>query len=213
MKNAKRFGVIIGLVIAIAVLSLPIGARADYTYSETDRDDTIYFGYCDSCRRGSPGLLICRMTDGSTLRTVRSMDRGTLTIQGLGGDDLIIAVHRATRADRNFGDFNNLTYSSIRMEGGNGNDCLIGTIGNQILYGGANDDYLQGYPGDDELHGGSGNDFLLGDQATTPCGAMVMTIFSWGQAMITSMAALAGCISIGIDIKKLVIIIHYFVQV
>jgi len=164
MKNAKRFGVIIGLVIAIVVLSLPIGARADYTYSGTDRDDTIYFGYCDSCRSGSPGLLICRVTDGSTLRTVRAMDRGTLTIQGLGGDDIIIAVHRATRADCDFGNFDNLTYSSIRMEGGNGNDCLIGTTGNQILYGGANDDYLQGYPGDDDLHGGSGNDFLLGDQ-------------------------------------------------
>jgi hypothetical protein len=164
MKNTKRFGVIIGLVIAIVVLSFPIGARADYTYSGTDRDDTIYFGYCDSCLGGSSGLLICRVTDGITHETIRPMDSGTLTIQGLGGDDIIIAVHCATKDDHYFGYFDNLTYSTIRMEGGSGYDCLIGTTGNQTLYGGANDDYLQGYSGDDELHGGSGSDFLLGDQ-------------------------------------------------
>jgi len=164
MKNAKRFGVIIGLVIAIVVLSFPIGARADYTYSGTDRDDTIYFGYCDTCYNGGPGLLICRETGGTTSQQSVAMDNGILVIRGGYGDDYIKAVHDGDKEGCHFGNFDHLTYSSIRMEGGNGNDCLIGTIGNQTLYGGANDDYLQGYPGDDELHGGSGNDFLLGDQ-------------------------------------------------
>nr|QNO54192.1 hypothetical protein HDCMKPKE_00001 [Methanosarcinales archaeon ANME-1 ERB7] len=135
------------------------------SYSGTDRDDTIYFGYCDSCNGGSPGLLICRATDGSEYYyTIREMDGGILTIRGLDGDDIIKAVHCKTMADRKFGDFNNLTYSSIHIEGGDGNDCLFGSSGNQSLYGGSGDDYLTGYSGDDHLIGGSGNDFLCGSQ-------------------------------------------------
>nr|CBH36736.1 hypothetical secreted protein containing hemolysin-type calcium-binding repeats [uncultured archaeon] len=164
MKNATRFSVIIGLVIAIVVLSLPIGARADYTYLGTNRDDTIYFGYCDTCYNGGPGLLICRETGGTTSQQSVAMDNGVLVIRGRYGDDYIKAVHDGDKGGCRFGNFDHLTYSSIRMEGGNGNDCLIGCRGEQTLSGGSGDDYLRGYPGDDELRGGLGNDYLLGDQ-------------------------------------------------
>ncbi|KAF5413416.1 MAG: hypothetical protein C5S38_06440 [Candidatus Methanophagaceae archaeon] len=123
MKNAKRFSVIIGLVIAIVVLSFPIGARADYTYLGTNRDDTIYFGYCDTCYNGGPGLLICRETGGTTSQRSVAMDNGILVIGGGSGDDYINAVCGKDKGVCHFGNFGHLTYSSIRMEGDNGNDC------------------------------------------------------------------------------------------
>jgi hypothetical protein len=164
MKNVRRFYVLIGLISAIVMLGLPLGAQA-YGYNGSDTDDTIYFGYCDTCYHGGPGLLICHVRDGALwLRLPVEMDTGVLTIHGCGGNDLIQAVHKGDREGCQFGNFDNLTYSAIYLVGGTGNDALIGTSGSQILDGGSGDDYLQGYPGDDELHGGSGNDFLLGDQ-------------------------------------------------
>jgi hypothetical protein len=164
MKNKKGFCVIIRLAILIVVLSLPVNVLAD-TYLGTDRDDTIYFGYCDSCNDGSPGLLICLVTyGGPPCITITEMDSGYLRILGLGGNDVIKAADNTKWLGCEFGNFDTLTYSSISLHGGDGNDCLFGSSGNQNLYGGRNDDYLQGYSGDDNLFGGPGNDFLLGDK-------------------------------------------------
>lgn len=48
------------------------------------------------------------------------------------------------------------------INGGNGNDYLYGDEGNDTLNGGGGDDTLDGWTGNDTLNGGNGNDTLLG---------------------------------------------------
>lgn len=49
------------------------------------------------------------------------------------------------------------------LDGGNGDDLLIGSMLNDLQVGGKGDDYLRGYQGDDNLSGGAGNDAIRGD--------------------------------------------------
>jgi trimeric autotransporter adhesin len=49
------------------------------------------------------------------------------------------------------------------LSGGGGDDFLSGDAGNDILRGGAGVDFLNGSTGDDNLSGGGGDDFLSGD--------------------------------------------------
>ena len=48
------------------------------------------------------------------------------------------------------------------INGGNGNDLLVGGTGNDTINGGNGDDNLDGGTGNDTLIGGSGNDLLTG---------------------------------------------------
>ncbi len=72
-----------------------------------------------------------------------------LTINGLGGDDVI--------------DGTGLTADSIgfRADGGDGADVINGGDGNDTLLGGAGDDILNGGPGQDTLDGGTGNNVVI----------------------------------------------------
>jgi Ca2+-binding RTX toxin-like protein len=51
---------------------------------------------------------------------------------------------------------------TFRVNGGSGNDTLIGAEGNDYLDGREGNDYLYGREGNDTLNGGAGNDTLLG---------------------------------------------------
>jgi Ca2+-binding RTX toxin-like protein len=51
----------------------------------------------------------------------------------------------------------------VTLEGGDGNDTLVGDSTNDVLRGGAGDDVLTGLGGADALAGGGGNDLLIGD--------------------------------------------------
>ena len=48
------------------------------------------------------------------------------------------------------------------LDGGNGNDAILGLAGNDILGGANGNDVLDGGGGDDELTGGNGDDMLFG---------------------------------------------------
>ncbi len=48
------------------------------------------------------------------------------------------------------------------IQGGSGNDVLIGNDSNNIIYGGAGDDIIMGRGGDDHLFGDAGMDIVLG---------------------------------------------------
>lgn len=52
------------------------------------------------------------------------------------------------------------------IQGGSGDDWIMGEEGNDILDGGADNDLIWGGQGADVIDGGSGNDILLGDQGT-----------------------------------------------
>lgn len=51
------------------------------------------------------------------------------------------------------------------LDGGAGDDLVLGMLGNDTLIGGAGEDRLEGWEGDDQLFGGAGDDVLAGDFA------------------------------------------------
>jgi len=77
----------------------------------------------------------------------------TITIAGLGGDDVIDASAIGTNGPK------------LVLQGGDGADVIIGGAGNDTLDGGAGDDVLIGGPGQDVLIGGTGNNTLIQDGA------------------------------------------------
>ncbi len=88
---------------------------------------------------------------------------GALTLNGLGGNDLMWGgtstntILGGTGDDRLYGNaFNDI------LDGGDGNDLLYGYDGNDSLIGGIGNDQLFGDLGDDSLIGDAGNDQLFG---------------------------------------------------
>jgi Ca2+-binding RTX toxin-like protein len=94
-----------------------------------------------------------------------------IVINGLGGDDVINA----------FGLGGAMQFTA---NGGDGNDVLIGSRGNDVLSGGAGDDILIGNGGTDVLDGGTGNNLPF--QAVVNPGGAVR------DASPTASAALLG---------------------
>jgi Ca2+-binding RTX toxin-like protein len=90
-----------------------------------------------------------------------------IVINGLGGDDVIEA--------------SGLSGMQLVANGGDGDDVLIGSAGNDVLNGGAGDDMLIGGPGLDVLDGGTGNNISI-QLATTPPGNVALL----GQLMASS---------------------------
>ena len=78
-------------------------------------------------------------------------------IQALEGEDVIDASAVAAGGP------------PLSLDGGVGNDILLGSVGNDTLLGGDNDDVLLGLFGTDTLDGGAGNNTLIqdGGQATS----------------------------------------------
>lgn len=64
-----------------------------------------------------------------------------------------------------FADGNEIRVGDITsfIVGGDGNDVLVGTSGNDFVYGGAGNDKLLLLAGDDVGNGGTGNDMVIGD--------------------------------------------------
>lgn len=73
----------------------------------------------------------------------------TATITALAGDDVIDASGVDASAMR------------LVLEGGEGDDVLIGSAGADVLHGGAGDDVLIGGTGNDVLEGGDGDDLFI----------------------------------------------------
>jgi Ca2+-binding RTX toxin-like protein len=72
-----------------------------------------------------------------------------LTINALGGDDVVVATGLSANA------------IGLTVDGGDGDDVLIGGDGNDTLLGGAGDDVLIGGPGLDILDGGTGDNIVI----------------------------------------------------
>ena len=113
-------------------------------------------------------------------------DGATHFIKGYSGDDLLIGGFGNDRLDGGkgfdkaiFGNTNNrIDLRSTRAQytgegfdtlinieavnGGGGNDLIIGNALANLLEGGSGDDKLYGLNGDDRLDGGSGDDLLVG---------------------------------------------------
>jgi Ca2+-binding RTX toxin-like protein len=87
-----------------------------------------------------------------TISNFEANDR--IVINGLGGDDAIVA--------------SGLTGMLLTANGGDGDDVLVGSAGNDTLNGGNGDDVLIGGPGQDTLDGGPGNNVLIQDGGPGP---------------------------------------------
>jgi Ca2+-binding RTX toxin-like protein len=75
----------------------------------------------------------------------------SLTVNGLAGNDLIDASSLPAEI------------IGLSIDGGDGNDRIIGSGGNDNLFGSAGNDIISGGPGDDFISGGDGVDILNGD--------------------------------------------------
>jgi len=92
-----------------------------------------------------------------------------IVINGLGGDDVIEA--------------SGLRGMQLTANGGDGNDILIGSRGNDVLNGGAGDDVLIGNGGLDTLDGGTGNNTVINAPAVASPAASAALL---GQFMASS---------------------------
>lgn len=113
---------------------------------------------------------------GDDTITVTDIDhacRGSLVVRGGTGDDVL------TANNAKIGDIR------LRMDGGDGNDSILGSngndtlsgdagidrikggLGNDLIVGGASIDSLNGDAGNDTIIGGDGSDTLVGDGADT----------------------------------------------
>ncbi|HET9817032.1 MAG TPA: calcium-binding protein, partial [Xanthobacteraceae bacterium] len=99
-------------------------------------------------------VTISGLAEKVTISNFEANDR--IVINGLGGDDAITAT--------------GLTGMLFTANGGDGDDILVGSPGNDVLNGGNGDDVLIGGPGQDVLDGGPGNNILI-QSATTGGGS------------------------------------------
>ncbi|TQV78586.1 calcium-binding protein [Denitrobaculum tricleocarpae] len=100
---------------------------------------------------------VLKFADGSSYSLRANID-------GVGTEgEIIIASIAGTAVDGGLGDDILIgADANATLRGGDGADTLIGGEGNDTLEGGAGDDILIGGAGDDTLFGGAGNDTLFG---------------------------------------------------
>jgi Ca2+-binding RTX toxin-like protein len=95
-----------------------------------------------------------------------------IVINGLGGDDAIVA--------------SGLTGMQLTVNGGDGDDVLVGSAGDDTLNGGAGDDVLIGGPGQDVLDGGTGNNISIQAVVNAPPVGSAQAAALLGQSMAST---------------------------
>lgn len=131
------------------VIADPSVDGSDHLSLGDDPGDTVSFA-----QRREPIVL-----DGTTVGSAGEKDvlSGVIWVTGSAGDDL----------------FTDFSRTKLLVDGGDGNDLIIGGAeadeirggsGNDLIVGGANDDTIFGGGGDDTLHGDDGRDFLIGGE-------------------------------------------------
>jgi Ca2+-binding RTX toxin-like protein len=93
------------------------------------------------------GGVISVTANGDTQRFLAATNR-TISINTLGGNDYVNA----------FG----LTAAAVNVNGGAGDDTIIGGERGDVLNGGGGNDLIFGFGGNDRIDGGAGSDILLG---------------------------------------------------
>lgn len=88
--------------------------------------------------------------------------------------------------------FNNLTSIPSEIDGGAGNDILLGGFGNDVIFGGDSNDYIDGRKGNDSLFGGAGNDTIFGDKGNDSLFGGLGTDFLFGGAGADSLFGESG---------------------
>ncbi len=116
-----------------------------------DGDDNIRVS-CDPCRPG--GVIVD--VNGEKHHLTPEQARN-LEIRGGKGNDTIIVD-----PDVKVGNwFDRLTNRGITLDGGDGDDFIVGGGGNDTIRGGRGDDIILGGDGDDRINGGDGDDLIM----------------------------------------------------
>jgi Ca2+-binding RTX toxin-like protein len=110
-----------------------------------------------------------------------------LTVNGLGGADVIDASAVAAGS------------IPLTLDGGDGDDILIGGAGDDTLRGGAGDDVLLGGPGNDTLDGGPGDNIVIQSLGADTTKSATVTGESW---LATHARTVKGKTVLTIDGKK-----------
>jgi Ca2+-binding RTX toxin-like protein len=114
------------------------------------QSDTLIGGAGDDTLNGGRGADVL---DGRTGRDTADYRDQTQSV---------IASLNGVADDGRVGEGDNVMTTIEVVEGGSGNDTLLGATGNDQLDGGEGNDVLQGRQGNDTLIGGGGNDLLVG---------------------------------------------------
>jgi Ca2+-binding RTX toxin-like protein len=122
------------------------GAADTVVINATNRGDTI------TITNNNGVVTVAGLAETVTISNFEADDR--IVINGLGGDDVILALGQ--------------TGMLLTENGGDGDDVLIGGDGNDTLNGGNGDDVLIGGLGLDALDGGPGDNVLIQDGGPTP---------------------------------------------
>jgi Ca2+-binding RTX toxin-like protein len=118
---------------------------------------------------GNDNILVNTHKDGSVdvfingeEHNFTSWEAKNLEIRGGNGNDNIVCTGEAD--DQSFLGglikFNN--DPKFTIDGGNGNDMIMGSSGNDTIMGGKGNDTILGGDGNDTIHGGKGQDTILG---------------------------------------------------
>jgi Ca2+-binding RTX toxin-like protein len=145
------------------------GAADTVVINATSGADTIFVS-------SSGGVITVSGLSETVTITGAEAANDRLVINGLGGDDIIDASGLAGGIQ-------------LTADGGQGDDLLIGSPGNDTLLGGAGDDILIGGGGLDILDGGSGNNVLI------PSVAMAHSLLSPSNGSIVAATATSHSLS------------------
>ncbi|HEX8322655.1 MAG TPA: NF038122 family metalloprotease [Tepidisphaeraceae bacterium] len=137
-------------------------------------DPTANLGDMGSTRRVDQSTLALIGWDPSGVSSILS-NGGTLDIIGTSGSNNIAgAVSTNTSGDIAFsatvragsvtayGYFDNSDINGVFYDARGGNDTIVGSTRNELIYGGDGDDNVDANAGADTVYGGIGNDFLSG---------------------------------------------------
>lgn len=101
---------------------------------------------------------------------------GSDHLKGEDGNDILIAGETSLQADQiknlsinssiNVSEFETSDGGENVLDGGSGNDILIGDKGNDTLYGDIGDDIIYGGKGSDTINGDEGEDILVGGEGS-----------------------------------------------
>ena len=108
----------------------------------------------------SDGLMSLVSNNGTFEATTFIVPTASLTINGGDGNDTITINSADDALIPN--DSSNVNSQTVIVNGGGGNDVLVGSEFNDIMNGGSGDDVVNGRAGNDTLGGDAGDDTLLG---------------------------------------------------
>ncbi len=136
------------------------GAGGSDTLSGGSGNDQLIGGEGDDSLNGNGGTdTVLQITDAAVQDLVDTLLTGQ-------GSDTLTSIERA---DLTGGDSDNFVRASaftlgpVVISGGDGDDTLFGSAGNDTIDGGAGDDIILGLAGNDSLLGGGGDDAIGGE--------------------------------------------------